>query len=100
MRTDGDERDDDVHAFSPMDERPLTENEYESSEAETRGREVEDVTRAGETHGRDVVTDAERPDIESHGRDVVDRSHVVEQRGVDVIDLGPATPLDDEPRQP
>lgn len=100
MRTDGADRDDDLHAFSPMDERPRTENEYESSEAETRGREVEDVTRVGETHGLDVVTDAERPDIESHGRDVVDRSRIAEQRGVDVIDLGPASPVEDEPRQP
>jgi hypothetical protein len=46
------------------------------------------------------VTDAERPDIESHGRDVVDRSRIAEQRGVDVIDLGPASPVEDEPRQP
>lgn len=100
MRTDGADRDDDLHEFRPKDERPVAENEHESSEAETRGREVEDVVRKGETHGRDVITDAERPDIESHGRDVVDRSHIGEARGVDVIDLGPASTHDNEPRQP
>ena len=83
-----------------MDERPLAENEHESDEAETRGREVEDVTRAGATHGRDVVTDAERPDIEAHGRTVVDRSHVGEARGVDVIDEGPSLGNEDTPRLP
>ncbi|HEX8728128.1 MAG TPA: hypothetical protein VF739_05880 [Ktedonobacterales bacterium] len=91
---------DDLRASSATGNEPLAENAQESDEAETRGREVEDVTRAGETHGRDVLTDAERPDIESHGRDVVDSSHNVETRGVDVIDLGPATSTGDEPRQP
>jgi hypothetical protein len=97
MQRDSDE---DQRAFGTTGDEPLAESAQESDEAETRGREVEDLTRAGETRGRDVLTDAEQPNIESHGRDVVDRSHIAETRGVDVIDLGPATPTSDEPRQP
>lgn len=89
-----------LRTFDTSDNEPVVENAQESDEAETRGREVEDITRAGETRGRDVLTDAERPSIESHGRDVIDRSHNAEERGVDVIDLGPATPTREEPRQP
>jgi hypothetical protein len=97
MQRDSDE---DQRAFGTTGDEPLAENAQESDAAETRGREVEDITRAGETHGRDVLTDAEQLNVESHGRDVVDRSHIAETRGVDVIDLGPVTPTSDEPQQP
>jgi hypothetical protein len=73
--------------------------EQAGDEEETQGRDVHDLSRESVTRGRDVLTDAEESDIASHGRTVVDRSHISEARGVDVIDLGPATP-DDEPHQP
>lgn len=73
--------------------------EQVGDEEVSRGRDVHDLSRGAVSRGRDVVTDAEVPEVESHGRTVVDRSHIAEPRGVDVIDEGPA-PLDDEPRQP
>ncbi len=96
MQKDGE---DELRTFETTGDEPVVENAHESDEAETRGREVEDITRQGVTRGRDVLTDAEQPNIESHGRDVVDHSHNAETRGVDVIDLGPATPAND-PNQP
>ncbi len=85
-----------------IDERMRTgaagrEDEFESAEAESQGREVRDRTREGATHGVDVTTDAEELNVESEGRTVVDRSHRVETRGVDVLDLGPNPPIDEEP---
>lgn len=96
MQTDGG---DDLRTFPNTGREPLAENAQESDEAKTHGLEVDDTTRQGVTHGLDVVTDAEQPNIESHGRDVIDRSHDAETRGVDVIDLGPAAPKN-EPGQP
>ncbi len=91
-------RDDRIDNDDDLLDRPIRE-EQAGDEEVSKGRDVHDLSRGSETHGRDVVTDAEEPDIESHGRTVVDRSHIAEARGVDVIDEGPATP-DDELLQP
>lgn len=70
--------------------------QVDESEAESQGRDVHDLTREGATHGLDVITDGEQPNIESHGRTVVDHSHRAEAHGVDVFDLGPNPHIDDE----
>ncbi len=84
------DRDDDLR------DRPVEEEQLGAEEI-TEGRDVHDMTRTGHPHGRDVTTNAERPDIEPHGVTVVDRSHVAESRGMDVIEEGPIEPEEDEP---
>lgn len=86
-----DDRNDDLYDRS-LDHR----EEQVGPEEVSEGRDVHDTTRGSTSRGRDVVTDAQEPDVENTGRTVVDHSHIAEQRGVDVIDLGPATP-EDEP---
>jgi hypothetical protein len=110
MRTDGyDDLRDASAGDARRDERNVSEetasrapsaDQPVEEEAEPQGRDVHDISRTGMTHGRDVLTDAEEPDIESHGRTVVDRSHIAEARGVDVIDLGPSAPDPDSPQEP
>lgn len=80
-------------------DRPIEEEQLGDEEV-AEGRDVHDLTRSGRTHGRDVTTNAVRPDIETHGLTVVDRSHVAESHGMDVLDEGPAEPGDDEPLLP
>lgn len=80
-------------------DRPVEEEQLGDEEL-TEGRDVHDLTRSGRSHGRDVTTNAVRPDVEPHGLTVVDRSHVAESRGTDVIEEGPTEPGDDEPLVP
>ena len=87
-------RDDRIDNDDDLLDRPAREEQLGDEEV-SQGRDVHDITRGAETHGRDVVTDAEQPGIASHGRTVVDHSHIAEARGVDVIDEGPATPEDE-----
>lgn len=70
----------------------LDANRGVNPEAETRGRDVQDVERVGRTYGADVTTSGEDPYIVQHGTTVEDHTHVAEEQGVDVIDLGPAEP--------
>lgn len=68
-----------------------------SDEKVTQGRDVQDTSREGATHGTDVLDEeAGEEEVETVGRTVIDRSRVAETHGVDVIDEGPLPESTDE----
>lgn len=91
MRNDADYEDETAKNISQPEESGRA-----SDEAVSQGRDVQDTSREGATHGTDVLEDEAAGEVETIGRTVIDHSRAAETHGVDVIDEGPLSDSTDE----